>query len=187
MSLSLQSALDQRRDQVFLKFDPADIERMRGFGDVRSFAAGERLTTAGQVAPGLFIILAGRVAVAEHDHLGAQEHIATHGQGNFLGELAQLAGRPALADATAEETVEALIIPPERLRALMIAEAELGERIMRALILRRVAICAGFWTPGMMRHSHALAAGVRKAPRHEIAVGSAPAVRRALKEIEHCT
>ena len=36
--------------------------------------------------------------------------------------------------------MEALIIPPERLRALMIAEAELGERIMRALILRRVAI-----------------------------------------------
>jgi thioredoxin reductase (NADPH) len=140
MSLSLQSALDQRRDQVFLKFDPADIERMRGFGDVRSFAAGERLTTAGQVAPGLFIILAGRVAVAEHNQLGAQEHIVTHGQGNFMGELAQLAGRPALADATAEEAIEALIIPPERLRALMIAEAELGERIMRALILRRVAI-----------------------------------------------
>jgi thioredoxin reductase (NADPH) len=45
-----------------------------------------------------------------------------------------------LVDATAEETVEALIIPPERLRALMIAEAELGERVMRALILRRMAI-----------------------------------------------
>src|SRR6266581_3547588 len=39
-----------------------------------------------------------------------------------------------------QEPVEALIIPSERLRALMIAEAELGERIMRALILRRVAI-----------------------------------------------
>jgi thioredoxin reductase (NADPH) len=138
--MSLPSTLDQRRDQVFLKFDPAEIERMRGFGDVRSFAAGERLMSAGQVAPGLFIILAGRVVVAEHNHLGAQEHIVTLGQGNFIGELAQLAGRPALADATAEETVEALIIPPERLRALMIAEAELGERIMRALILRRVAI-----------------------------------------------
>ena len=51
-----------------------------------------------------------------------------------------MAGRPALVDATAEEAAEALIVPPERLRALMIAEAELGERIMRALILRRVAI-----------------------------------------------
>jgi thioredoxin reductase (NADPH) len=49
-------------------------------------------------------------------------------------------GRPALVDAIAQEPVETLIIPPERLRALMIAEAELGERIMRALILRRVAI-----------------------------------------------
>jgi thioredoxin reductase (NADPH) len=138
--MSFPSTLDQRRDQVFLKFDPAEIERMRGFGDVRSFAAGERLMTAGQVAPGLFIILTGRVAVTEHSHLGVQERIVSQGQGNFIGELAQLAGRPALADATPEETVEALIIPPERLRALMIAEAELGERVMRALILRRAAI-----------------------------------------------
>jgi thioredoxin reductase (NADPH) len=138
--MSFPSTLDQRRDQLFLKFDPAEIERMRGFGVVRSFAAGERLMTAGQVAPGLFIILAGRVAVAEHSHLGVQERIVSQGQGNFIGELSQLAGRPALADATPEETVEALIIPPERLRALMIAEAELGERIMRALILRRAAI-----------------------------------------------
>ncbi len=36
--------------------------------------------------------------------------------------------------------VEALVIAPERLRALLIAEAELGEKIMRALILRRVAL-----------------------------------------------
>ena len=31
-------------------------------------------------------------------------------------------------------------IPPERLRGVIIAEAELGEKIMRALILRRVAL-----------------------------------------------
>jgi len=55
-------------------------------------------------------------------------------------ELALLSSRPALVDAIAQGPVEALVIAPERLRALMIAEAELGERIMRALILRRVAI-----------------------------------------------
>jgi thioredoxin reductase (NADPH) len=57
-----------------------------------------------------------------------------------MGELAQLAGRPALVDATAQTILEALIIPPDRLRALLIAEAELGERIMRALILRRIGL-----------------------------------------------
>ncbi len=36
--------------------------------------------------------------------------------------------------------MQALIIPPDRLRALLIAEAELGERIMRALILRRIGL-----------------------------------------------
>src|SRR5215472_15629990 len=140
MAPPVQSILDQRRDQIFPKLDPLDIERVRRFGDVRLFAARERLMTAGQVSPGLVVILAGRVAVTAHDYLGVRRQIVTHAEGNFIGELAELAGRPALVDATAEEAVEALVIAPDRLRALMIAEAELGERIMRALILRRMAI-----------------------------------------------
>jgi thioredoxin reductase (NADPH) len=58
----------------------------------------------------------------------------------FLGELAQLAGRPALVNAYAREPAKVLIISPGQLRALLIAEAELGERIMRTLILRRVGL-----------------------------------------------
>jgi thioredoxin reductase (NADPH) len=57
-----------------------------------------------------------------------------------MGELAQLSDRPSLVDADATEAVEALVIPPRRLRDLLVEEAELGERIMRALILRRVAL-----------------------------------------------
>jgi thioredoxin reductase (NADPH) len=140
MALPVQSALDQRRDQIFPALDPLEIERVRRFGEVRSFAAGDRLMTASQVAPGLMVILAGRIAVTEHDQIHAPQRVVTHGPGNFMGELAQLGGRPSLVDAFAEEMVEALVIPPERLRALMIAEAELGEHIMRALILRRVRI-----------------------------------------------
>jgi thioredoxin reductase (NADPH) len=134
------SIFDQRQDQTFPKLDAAEIERVRRFGEVCRYTAGERLMTAGQVAPGLVVVIAGSVAVTAHDHLHGHRPIVTYGDGDFMGELAQLAGRPALADAIAEQTVEALIIPPERLRALMIAEAELGDRIMRALILRRVAI-----------------------------------------------
>jgi thioredoxin reductase (NADPH) len=57
-----------------------------------------------------------------------------------MGELAQLSGRPSLVDAEALTDVEAFTIAPDRLRALLIAEAEVGERIMRALILRRVGL-----------------------------------------------
>ncbi len=140
MALQSQSIREQRRDQMYPAFDPTEIERVRKFGEVRSFAGGERLCTAGQVAPGLMVVLAGSIADTQHDQLGNEEPIGILPTGKFLGELAQLSGRPALVDAIAQEPVQALIIPPERLRALMIAEAELGERIMRALILRRMAI-----------------------------------------------
>jgi thioredoxin reductase (NADPH) len=57
-----------------------------------------------------------------------------------MGELAQLSGRPSLVEVTAIEGVEAVAVAPDRLRAMLIAEADLGERIMRALILRRVGL-----------------------------------------------
>jgi thioredoxin reductase (NADPH) len=47
-----------------------------------------------------------------------------------------------------------LIIPRDQLRALLIAEAELGERIMRALILRRVGLLeAGSGGPLIIGHA----------------------------------
>jgi thioredoxin reductase (NADPH) len=52
--------------------------------------------------------------------------------------LAQLSGRPSLVDAQAKGPVEALILAPQKLRNVLVEEADLGERIMRALILRRV-------------------------------------------------
>jgi Cyclic nucleotide-binding domain len=89
---------------------------------------------------GLSIILSGEVEVTGYNATRLPAPLVTLEPGAFLGELAQLAGRPALVDATARGPVEALILSPDQLRALLIAEAELGERIVRALILRRVRL-----------------------------------------------
>jgi thioredoxin reductase (NADPH) len=43
-------------------------------------------------------------------------------------------------DATATAAVDAVVIPPRCLRDVLVKEAELGERLMRALILRRVGL-----------------------------------------------
>ena len=140
MSVPTSSVIDTRRHQMFPTLEPSEIERVRRFGEIRSYGAGEALATVGDVGRGLMIILAGEVDITRRDQSGRREPIVTHGPGAFMGELAQLAGRPALVDAHAQGPVEALIIPPDRLRALLVAEAELGERIMRALILRRVGL-----------------------------------------------
>ena len=134
------SVIDTRREQMFPTLQPFEIERVRRFGEVCSFGVGEPLAKVGVVGRGFAIILAGQVEVTRYDPSGRRIRIVTHGAGAFLGELAQLAGRPALVDACAREPVEALMIPPDQLRALLVAEAELGERIMRALILRRVGL-----------------------------------------------
>ena len=140
MTAPAHSIVDTRRDQMFPVLEPAEIERMRRFGEVHSYGAGEALVKVSKVGSGLTIILTGKVDVTQHDESGRRKLIVTHGPGSFMGELAQLAGRPSLVDAYAQGPVESLIIPPDRLRTLIVAEAELGERIMRALILRRIGL-----------------------------------------------
>lgn len=132
------SVLDTRRHQAFPALSPAEIERLKRFGTPRHYAKDALVLRAGEPAEGLLLILSGEVSMAPHD--AHSRAIVTHGPGNFLGELAQLSGRPALVDGTALSDVEAVLIPPARLRDVMVQEAELGERIMRALILRRMGL-----------------------------------------------
>src|SRR6266851_9476185 len=134
------STLEMRRDQMFPVLEPNEVERLRRFGTVVAYAEGDSLFRAGEIGLGMFIILKGNVAVSRKDALGHAQLIVEEGAGAFLAELNQLSGRPALVDAHAMSAVEALVVPAERLRALLIAEADLGEQIMRALILRRVGL-----------------------------------------------
>ncbi|HME23751.1 MAG TPA: FAD-dependent oxidoreductase [Acetobacteraceae bacterium] len=134
------SIVDTRAEQMFPKLLPNEIERLRRFGEVRRYGQGAALWRLGETGHGLTVILSGAVLVTRRDEHGRVTAIVTHGAASFAGELGQLSGRPTLVDAHAEQPAEALIIPPERLRAVLVAEAELGERIMRALILRRVGL-----------------------------------------------
>ncbi|HWV55517.1 FAD-dependent oxidoreductase [Pseudorhodoplanes sp.] len=128
-----------RYAQAFPTLTPQEIERLRRFGAVHRFADGAALFLTGQPR-GMHIVLSGHVIASQHDGLGHVTTILDSAPGQFLAEVGSLSGEPSLVDAHAEGEVEALVIPPEGLRRLVIAEAELGERIMRALILRRVAL-----------------------------------------------
>jgi thioredoxin reductase (NADPH) len=132
-----------RHDQTFPALTAAEIERMRRFGDIRHFRDGDMLFETGKPGPGMFVVLSGHVCVTQRDGFGRVSPVADQGPGQFLAEIGQLSGRMALVDGRAEGDVETLLIAPERLRALLVAEADLGERIMRALILRRVNLLQG--------------------------------------------
>ncbi len=134
------STIDHRNEQMFPKLTPNEIGRLHRFGEVRHYAPGEALFVTGTVAPGMYVLIKGSVRVTRRDPLGHSAPIVEQGPGDFVAEVGQLSGQPAFVDVHAIDDVEALLIPPQNLRALMIEEPELGERIMHALILRRVAL-----------------------------------------------
>jgi thioredoxin reductase (NADPH) len=144
-----------RHEQTFPSLTPQEIAHMRRFGDIRHYKHGDMLFETGKPGRGMFVILSGHVAITQRDGLGHVAPIIDQGPGQFLAEIGQLSGRVALVDGHAEGDVETLLIPPDRLRALLVAEADLGERIMRALILRRVnLIQAGVGGPVLIGPSN---------------------------------
>jgi len=135
-----RAPLHPRFEDTFPTLTAAEIGRVRAFGEVRRFAHGEALFEAGLPGPGMFVVLRGQVNVTLRDGLGRRQPLVEQGVGQFLAEAGQLSGAQALADGHADGEVEAILVPPAGLRALLVAEAALGERITRALILRRVAL-----------------------------------------------
>ena len=73
------STIDTRREQMFPKLDPREIDPLRRFGLVRRYAAGEALFVTGEAAPGMFVLIKGSVRVTRRDPLGHSAPISGTG------------------------------------------------------------------------------------------------------------
>src|SRR5256712_10720129 len=137
---SRSPTLQARRAQMFPILADEEIARLRRFGAARRYADGERLFETGKTSPGMFVVLSGMLRLTGRDGHGHDLLIAELSAGGFSGEIGQLSGRRALAGGGAAGPVEALLVVPEQLRALLVAEAALGEEIMRELMLRGLCL-----------------------------------------------
>ena len=138
MPIYAPQILRNRNEQADFALSDLEIERLRRFGEERCYAEHDYVVRAGEVGFGIAVLLSGWVTITRREGLGYDHAVSLYGRRHFMGEVGQLSGGVSFFDARAGTTVVALVIPPDRLRALVIAEAELGERIMRALILRRL-------------------------------------------------
>src|ERR1700761_6031517 len=134
------SPLSSRLHQMLPSLSPREVERTRSFGSVTAWKAGEMLFKMGHPSPGLIVILSGLVRVSRRDAIGRVHRVVDQHAGHFLGEIAQLFGHPCLGDGQAIEDTEGIVIASVDLRNLLVTEAEIGEKIMRALIIRRSAL-----------------------------------------------
>ncbi|RVA87489.1 thioredoxin reductase, partial [Mesorhizobium sp. M7A.F.Ca.CA.004.02.1.1] len=65
MAQSTTQIFGARRDQAFPTLAEVDIDRMRRFGEASAYAAGEHIIEAGDVAPGLIVVLSGSVDITQ--------------------------------------------------------------------------------------------------------------------------
>jgi thioredoxin reductase (NADPH) len=130
-----------RREQMFPRFTDAQIERIAGHARRRTAAAGETLFERGDKETGLFLVLEGQLEIARpHDDF--EERIIVLGPGQFSGEMSLLSSQRALARGRMLEAGTVLEMKREQLRELVQRDSEISEIMMRAFILRRVALIA---------------------------------------------
>jgi thioredoxin reductase (NADPH) len=131
-----------RYHQVYPTLDERQLAILERYGERRKLKADDILYSEGDRHISMFAILSGTIEATRASVQGPQL-LGTHGPGSFTGEVGTLAGRAASATTRAVSDCEVIVIDEESLRALVIAEAELSETIMRAYILRRVAFIQG--------------------------------------------
>src|SRR5437870_6060501 len=131
----------ERRHQMFPQLTPAQIGRISGVGERRSVHAGEVLFELGEQNTQFFVVIEGAIEIV-HPVDGREEQITVHGPGEFTGEINMLSARRAIVRGRALGDGSIVVVDREHLRALVQRDFELSEILMRAFILRRVALIA---------------------------------------------
>ena len=127
-------------DPAFPILTPAQIERIAKHGRAREVKRGEVLVEAGDLVTPFFVVTRGQIEIVQPTPTGGEVQIVVHGPWQFTGEVNMLSGRRALVRVRAAEPGEVIEMDRERLLTLVQTDSELSEIIMRAYILRRIAL-----------------------------------------------
>jgi thioredoxin reductase (NADPH) len=129
-------------DQIFPKLTPLQVDRIRERGGhIRITKPGEVLVEQGDNSVPFFVLVSGEIEILRPS--GASETLITvHGPGEFTGEVNMLSGRRALFRARVTKAGNVIEMDRKSMMALLQSDAEIGDILMRAFILRRVELVA---------------------------------------------
>ncbi len=129
----IESAL--RDAGLFSGVDARTVSRVARQGTLRSYAPGEVIIRQGDAASAFYLILKGRVAVAQEAN-GQVNQLGTQEPGSFFGEMALIEDHPRTASVTAIEPTECFLMVAWEFTALMHEHPSVTEALLRELITR---------------------------------------------------
>jgi thioredoxin reductase (NADPH) len=128
-------------EKIFPKLTPAQIRRVAAYGHMRTVERGEVLVEQGDTSVPFFVVLTGQLEIVRP--YGSYETLVTvHDSGQFTGEVNTLSGRRSLVQMRATNPGKVIELDHQDMLTLVQTDAELGEILMRAFILRRVELIA---------------------------------------------
>ena len=130
-----------RIERIFPKLTDEQISRMQEHGHIRAVELGEVLVEQGYSNVPFFIVISGEIEILRPSG-DIETLITVHGPGQFTGEINMLSGRRALFRARATKPSKVIELDRQHMMALLQSDAEIGDILMRAFILRRVELVA---------------------------------------------
>ena len=130
-----------RETQIFPRLDAETIDRLRAYGAVERPEAGTWMFERGARQADFFVVLEGAIDLFDEGEAG-RPSFRSYDTGQFTGELHLFNDRALLISGRAAPGTELLRIARSDFRRMVSTEADIGEMVMRAFILRRVDLIA---------------------------------------------
>ena len=129
-----------RLEQTFPVLSEDMAGRIARFGLHEALADGDHVFRRGERAVDFFLVCTGEIEIIDHGDHGEEGIVHHHRERQFTGELDLFNDRKILVSGRAVGPAEVIRVPRADFRQLIVAEPDIGEIIMRAFILRRVAL-----------------------------------------------
>ena len=136
----MERVLELRKVPLFTELSPADLQRVAGIAEERTYAVGDVIAGEGELGDELHIVLTGTVAVVRGD-TGATP-VARRGPGDVVGEMSIITHSPRMASLVAEGDVRTLRIGYREFESMIRERPDVALAVMRVLAERLSAQAA---------------------------------------------
>jgi thioredoxin reductase (NADPH) len=128
--------LDPDDATLFPRLTAAQTEQLAEHAETRSFSPGQIIFEQGQRDSPFFVVLSGAVDIIDRQPDG-DHYFAQCQQGTFIADISMFTGEPTLARGVVAEETSLLVMAPDALRKLVAGTAELGDLLLRTMVVRR--------------------------------------------------
>jgi CRP/FNR family cyclic AMP-dependent transcriptional regulator len=122
--------------RVWYRLTAAEQAALTAAGYPRTWPAGETIAPQGGPPTSMYVILTGWVKITVSNDRGDNAPLAARGPGEIIGELGPITDAPRAAAIAAITAVRALVIPRDRVRAVLHRHPHIGEELLRTTAMR---------------------------------------------------